>query len=110
MKNIIIFALILLGSNGYAQKVDTSSYAKKVEYLFGNVQKPTKAGIWYDKVMPWAGLHIFGQNGRKDTSSLKHFKQSIYEMEVASNQKRDATYSFVLRNWMYHQNKQILCL
>ena len=27
-------------------------------------------------------------------------------MEVASNQKGDATYSFILKNWMYYQNKQ----
>ncbi len=98
MKKILILLFVCFSIHANAQ-----TQKEQVDKLVSRERVST--GILYNRVMPWAGLHIFGQNGRKDTSSLKHFKQSIYEMEVASNQKGDATYSFVLRNWMYHQNK-----
>ena len=92
MRNIIIFALILLGSNSYAQKVDTSSYAKKVEYLFGNVQKPTKAGIWYDKVMPWASLQGFGTE-KSNIATASMWKQARYELQTLKEQDDFLTFN-----------------
>jgi hypothetical protein len=46
-------------------------------------KEKVKTGILYNRVIPFAGLHVFGQNGRKDTSSYAHFKQACFELFVS---------------------------
>jgi hypothetical protein len=91
MKKLLILALVLLVSNSYAQKmIDTSTYAKKVEYLFQHIEKPKNAGIWYDRVMPWANLQNFGTEKNKHSSATL-FKQAYYELLIANDKKEQFT-------------------
>ena len=57
MKKILIVAMILLNISLNAQKIDTSTYAKKVEYILQNVDKSSaKTGILYDRAISRANL------------------------------------------------------
>ena len=60
---------------------DTSTFTKKADYTFQNLDKsqiPNK--LLYDRIMPLASLHTFGQNGIKDTSSSSHYIQAHSEI------------------------------
>ncbi len=85
MKKILIVAMILLNISLNAQKIDTSTYAKKVEYLFSGIEKPTKAGIWYDKVTPWAELQYFGTE-KNNIAKANLWKQARYELQALKEQ------------------------
>ena len=92
MKKLLILALVLLTCNGYAQKTDTSTYTKKVEYLFSGIIKPTKAGIWYDKVMPWANLQSFGTE-KSNIATASMWKQARYELQTLKEQDDFLTFN-----------------
>lgn len=86
MKKLLIIAFALLISNSYAQTIDTSTYSKKIEYLFQNIEKPKNAGIWYDRIIPWAGLQSFGTEKNKHSSAIL-FKQAYYELLIADGRQ-----------------------
>ena len=92
MKRILIIAMILLNISLNAQKIDTSSYAKKVEYLFAGITKPTKAGIWYDKVMPFANLQSFGTE-KSNIATASMWKQARYELQILKEQDDFLTFN-----------------
>ena len=57
MKLTLILMLALCVHNVYSQKIDTSTYAKKVDYILQNVDKSSaKTGILYDRAIPHANL------------------------------------------------------
>jgi len=65
----------------YAIPLDTSTFTKKADYIFQNLDKskiPNK--LLYDRVQPWSSLDTFGQNGKKDTSSNSHYMQAHSEI------------------------------
>jgi len=86
MKKLLIIAFLLLYSNIYAQTIDTSTYSKKIEYLFQNIEKPANAGIWYDKAMPFAALQDFDTT-QKQQVTAQYFKQACYELLIADDKK-----------------------
>ncbi len=92
MKRILILLLVLATYKVSAQKIDTSTYAKKVEYLFAGIEKPTKAGIWYDKVTPWAELQYFGTE-ENNIAKANLWKQARYELQALKEQDDFLTFN-----------------
>ncbi len=74
---------------------NATSYKDKMDCIFSSLNKsqvPTQ--ILYNRVNPIAGLHVFGQNGRRDTSSYNHLVQSeadLYNSSYATNLMPDPT-------------------
>ena len=61
MKKILILLLVLATNKMYSQ-VDTSTYSKKVDYLFQNVNQAKFAGsVLYDRAIPIVDLQYCGQ-------------------------------------------------
>ena len=85
MKKILILLLVLATYKVSAQ-VDTSTYSKKVDYLFQNITQAKFAGsILYDRAAPVVDLQYFGME-KYNTSSRNHWEQAYYELQIASNQ------------------------
>lgn len=56
-----------------------------IDSLFQNLSRtPITTGILYDRVMPLAGLHAFGQGAQPDTVSAAYFRQAYLELRSAA--------------------------
>ena len=85
MKKFLILLLFLATNKMYSQ-VDTSTYSKKVDYLFQNISQAKFAGsVLYDRAAPVVDLQYFGME-QYNTSSRNHWEQAYYELQIASNQ------------------------
>ena len=84
---ITILLIISLTFNfGINAQEPAKTYHEKMKILMSNLDSTKfKNNILYDKVYPLANLKAFNQNGRKDTSNYKHFKQALYELNLAGN-------------------------
>ena len=85
MKKFLILLLFLATNKMYSQ-VDTSTYSKKVDYLFQNISQAKFAGsVLYDRAAPVVDLQYFGIE-KYNTSSRNHWERAYYELQIASNQ------------------------
>ena len=85
MKKILILILVFAYCNVKGQ-TDTSTYPKKVDYLFQNISQTKFGGsVLYDRAAPIVDLQYFGVE-KYNTSSRNHWEQAYYELQIASNQ------------------------
>ncbi len=84
MKKILIILLTLCVHSVYSQTIDTSTYAKKMDYLLQNIPKPSNGGILYNRAFPFAELSRFGAIDY-NSSSDAHWKQAYFELQNASD-------------------------
>ena len=93
MKKILILLLILATNKAYSQ-VDTSTYSKKVDYLFQNISQAKFGGsVLYDRAAPVVDLQYFGVE-KYNASSRNHWEQAYYELQIASNQLNHIPFNF----------------
>ena len=93
MKRILILLLLLATYKAYSQ-VDTSTYSKKVDYMFQNISQAKFWGsILYDRAAPVVDLQYFGVE-KYNTSSRNHWEQAYYELQIASNQLNHIPFNF----------------
>ena len=95
MKKNLILLFILCSHSIYSQVIDTSTYAKKRDYLLQNIVKPSNNGILYDRACPFAQLTRFGVTDY-NVSSSTHWKQAYFELKNASGEKNFDNLSQVL--------------
>ena len=78
---LLLLPLLLCSLLAQAQTVDTSTYTKKMDWLFQHLSKtPVTTGILYDRVYPAAKLDLFNQGTRQDTSSHENHIQAHSEI------------------------------
>ena len=93
MKKILILLSVCFSIHANAQ-----TQKGQVDKLVSRERVST--GILYNKVIPQAKLHTFGQNNQKDTSSHNHFMQAYYELYLSSYDNSKMYEFKQLRDWM----------
>ena len=93
MRKILILILVFAYCNAKGQ-IDTSTYSKKVDYLFQNISQTKFGGsLLYDRAAPIVDLQYFGME-KYNTSSRNHWEQAYYELQIASNQLNHIPFNF----------------
>jgi hypothetical protein len=98
---IFIFWLLCLSSQAQVNQAQIDAIIPK---------EKVKTGILYNRVMPFAGLQTFGQNGRKDTSHYEHFIQAYYELYQASYNNKEMLRLEQIRNWIRYKSERNMLL
>ncbi len=84
MKRFFTFIMLLWLGLAFAQNNDGVTYYAKMKSVTSELDSSKfKNQILYNRVFPWAGLQVFNQNGRTDTTSGDHLQQAVYELYLA---------------------------
>ncbi len=84
MRRFILPLLLVWVSLAFTQNnTDVSFYTKMKSTTSELDSSQFKNKILYNRVFPWAGLYMFNQNGRTDTTSGNHLQQAVYELYLA---------------------------
>ena len=84
-----VLLFLLLTASATLLKAQKVSYTHDADSLLQNLNKSyITTGILYDRVFPFAMLHVFN-TANFDTSNLYHFKQAYYELYNAKYNKSD---------------------
>ena len=92
MKKITLCILLMILSLQVQAQLTSGNFTDEVDYRLQNISKtPITSNILIDRVVPVAGIQVFNQGSRIDTSSYSHFKQAWSELYRASYTKNFAT-------------------
>ena len=108
MKKITLWLFVLFSIVQTNAQLTNGNFTAEVDERIKNLNKtPITSNILIDRVFPIAGIQVFNQNARKDTSSVGHFKQAWSELYRASYNKNFAsitTFKQQLKNKNYAKN------
>ena len=99
MKKILILLCVCFSIHATAQ-----TQKEQVDKLVSREQVST--GILYNRIIPQAKLHTFGQNNQNDTSSYDHFVQAYYELSLSAYDNSKVHDLKQLRDWMRYKSER----
>ncbi len=84
--------LLMIFSLKVQAQLTNGNFTDEVDYRLQNINKTSiTSNILIDRVVPVAGIQVFNQGSRIDTSSYAHFKQAYSELYRASYSKNFVT-------------------
>ena len=89
MRTKVLLLVLIIATTNLLKAQKFSSFTHDADSVFQNLnKKPVTTGILYDRVYPYAMLHVFN-TAYFDTSNLQHFRQAYYELYNAKYNKTD---------------------
>ncbi|MEE9407622.1 MAG: hypothetical protein V3V28_06055 [Polaribacter sp.] len=109
MKKTTFCILLMILSLKVQAQLTNGNFTDEVDFRLQNISKtPITSNILIDRVVPVAGIQVFNQDNRIDTSSYAHFKQAWSELYRASYTKNFATLQLLktqIQNKNYQKNE-----